>query len=192
MFCGYTATQIFRCITATLLVAVLFLVCLGGPTARPVPSQYSSCQSCDTCHARPIDIAQHEQLTLPSTSSDTCHTRPVRVSSATHPRVFRRFLACVSPKLPDYIPERHRHASFRRISCMCVPNQAEYSPRTTPSHEFSPDFLHVCPELPPFPTFFTTHPQVFADFLRVSPRVMLLRVPNPLEGDVRGFSEDWG
>ena len=33
------------------------------------------------------------------------------------------------------------------------------------THEFSPYFLQVCSEMPLFPDYFTTHPQLFAGFL---------------------------
>lgn len=83
---------------------------------------------------------------------------------ATHPRVFARFLAGVSRITPISDHFCYTPTSFCPISCRCVPEAGQLQPKTRPSHEFLPDFLHVCPESPTFLPFFTTHPRVFPRF----------------------------
>ena len=60
---------------------------------------------------------------------------------------------------------RHTPTSFCRISCRCVPEADRLLPKTTPSHEFLPDFLHVCPRSRPIAAQNNTVTQVFARFL---------------------------
>ena len=88
----------------------------------------------------------------------------------THLQVFPRFLVCVSPIKPNTAPERHRHTSFRRISCMCVLNYPRFRPFSPHTHKFSPDFLYDGRLITPFLAFSATHPRVFRRFLACVPQ----------------------
>ena len=59
----------------------------------------------------------------------------------------------------------HTPTSFPAISCMCIPEVAQLHPKMTPSHEFSPDFLHVCPRSSRIQPQNDTVTRVFAVFL---------------------------
>ena len=85
------------------------------------------------------------QYTFPySTTAKTGKPQALPCHIPTHIRVFTRFLAGVSQITPISDHFRYTPTSFRQISCMCVPEVGRLQPQTTPSHDFSPDFLHVC------------------------------------------------
>ncbi len=85
------------------------------------------------------------QYTFPySTTAKTGKPQASPCHIPTHLRVFARFLAGVSGITSVSDLFHHTPTSFSPISCMCVPEAGRLQPKTTPSHDFSPDFLQVC------------------------------------------------